>query len=80
MIQALGQIAFVALILFPSARLEGIDAPDTGQAFGTKAKRALSDKISGQTVTIKTTGKDRYGRTLGVVWFCDRNINQGRSC
>jgi endonuclease YncB( thermonuclease family) len=105
--KSLGRVAFVVLILLPSAaycqeadftglvarvvdgdtisvirgkepvkvRLEGIDAPETGQPFGTKAKQALSDKIFGQTVTIKTTGKDRYGRTLGVVWLGSRNID-----
>jgi micrococcal nuclease len=56
-------------------RLEGIDAPETGQPFGTKAKQALSGKIFGQIVMIKVTGKDRYGRTLGVVWLGSRDIN-----
>lgn len=56
-------------------RLEGIDAPETGQPFGTKAKQALSEKIASQTVTIKVTGKDRYGRTLGTVWLGRRDIN-----
>jgi hypothetical protein len=56
-------------------RLDGIDAPETGQGFGTKAKQALSGKILARTVRVKTTGTDRYGRTLGVVWLGDRNIN-----
>lgn len=48
-------------------RLEGIDAPESGQSFGTKSKQALSEMVFGKQVTIKKTGEDRYGRTLGVV-------------
>ncbi len=48
-------------------RLEGIDAPESGQSYGTKSKVALSDLIFGKQVTVKKTGEDRYGRTLGVI-------------
>ena len=48
-------------------RLEGIDAPETGQSFGTKSKEALDKLVAGKTVTIRKTGTDKYGRTLGVV-------------
>lgn len=48
-------------------RLEGIDAPESGQDFGTKAKQALSEKVFGKTVTIEWKEKDKYGRTLGHV-------------
>jgi endonuclease YncB( thermonuclease family) len=33
-------------------RLEGIDAPEKGQAYGTKARQALADKISRETVRV----------------------------
>lgn len=56
-------------------RLEGIDAPEAGQPFGTKAKHELSTRIFGKEVLVRATGKDKYGRTLGVVWLNDRNIN-----
>ena len=48
-------------------RLEGIDAPESGQSFGNKAKKALSEMVAGKTVTVKKTGTDKYGRTLGIV-------------
>jgi endonuclease YncB( thermonuclease family) len=41
-------------------RLEGIDAPEKGQAYGTKARQALADKIFGQTVRVEWTKRDRY--------------------
>jgi micrococcal nuclease len=50
-------------------RLYQIDAPESGQAYGQKAKQALSDMIYGQTVTIENKGTDRYKRTLGVIWL-----------
>jgi micrococcal nuclease len=56
-------------------RLEGIDAPETGQPFGTKARQALAAKILGKTVIVETKGNDKYGRTLGVVSLDGRNIN-----
>ena len=56
-------------------RLAGIDAPEKGQAFGNKAKQALSDKVFGKQVQVRTQGQDQYGRTIGVVWLGKRNVN-----
>ncbi|UVT20055.1 MAG: thermonuclease family protein [Nitrospira sp.] len=57
-------------------RLVGIDCPEKKQAFGKWAKQATSNLSFGQNVTIQTTGKDRYGRTLGTVVLADnRNLN-----
>ena len=50
-----------------TVRLEGIDAPEAKQSFGTKSKQALSEIIFGREVTITDTSSDRYGRTLGTV-------------
>lgn len=49
-------------------RLNGIDAPETGQPFGKNAKQYLSDMIGGNVVRVVTHGKDRYGRTIGDVY------------
>jgi micrococcal nuclease len=46
-------------------RLDGIDAPESKQAFGSKAKQALSEKIVGKQFTVEWS--DRYGRTIGKV-------------
>lgn len=50
-----------------TVRLEGIDAPESGQSFGKKAKEALAGLVAGKTVTVKKTGTDKYKRTLGIV-------------
>ncbi|MEO2018882.1 MAG: thermonuclease family protein [Fuerstiella sp.] len=59
-----------------TVRLEGIDCPESAQAFGAKAKQTASDLCFGKPVTLKTTGKDRYGRTLADVILPDgRSLN-----
>jgi endonuclease YncB( thermonuclease family) len=57
-------------------RLEGIDAPESGQAFGTKAKQVLGDKIFGKDVKVVWTSRDKYKRILGHIYLDDRWINK----
>ena len=57
-------------------RLQHIDAPESDQAYGTQAKKALSDYVFGKQVTVKWDEKGRYGRTLGNVFVDDRWINK----
>jgi endonuclease YncB( thermonuclease family) len=56
-------------------RLEGIDSPEKGQAYGTKARQALADKIFGQTVRVEWKKRDRYNRIIGRVYLGDRDIS-----
>lgn len=56
-------------------RLEGIDAPESKQAFGTKAKQALSDRVFGKSVRVEWKEKDCYGRTLGHVYAGSDHVN-----
>jgi micrococcal nuclease len=48
-------------------RLHGVDCPERGQAFGSRAKQFTSELCFGQTVTILDSGNDKYGRTIGEV-------------
>lgn len=48
-------------------RLSGIDAPERGQPYGNVSKQHLADLVFGKTVTVETTKKDRYGRSVGKV-------------
>ena len=58
-------------------RLQGIDCPEKGQAFGNKAKQFTAAMVMGKEVTVKTAGCDKYGRTLGTVLLPDgRNLNR----
>ena len=56
-------------------RLSGIDTPELGQPFGNNAKQALSSMVFGKSDTISSSGKDRYDRTLGVVYLGNGNVN-----
>ena len=56
-------------------RFQHIDCPESTQAFGAKAKQALSEKVFGKTVTVKWKEKDRYNRILGDVYLGQRWIN-----
>jgi micrococcal nuclease len=55
--------------------LEGIDTPERAQPFGQKARQALAKKVFGKVVRVDDLGKDRYGRTLGIVRLGKRNVN-----
>lgn len=57
-------------------RLDGIDAPESKQPFGDKSKQALRELTHGKTVTVSISGKDRYGRSIGVVAVDGLNVNE----
>lgn len=48
-------------------RVSGIDAPEKGQEFGSKAKEHLSDLVYGKTVNLPDAKIDKYGRTVSRV-------------
>ena len=50
-------------------RLYQKDAPEIGQNYGRTAKKALSELIRAKPVAIQTHGQDKYGRTLGTVYY-----------
>jgi micrococcal nuclease len=58
-------------------RLVGIDAPESRQAYGGKAKQFVAKQVYGKQVLINCSGNDRYGRTLGEIFLPDGNsVNQ----
>ena len=59
-------------------RLDGIDAPESSQDWGSRAKQSLSDMVFGKTVTVISSKKDTYGRTLGKVMLDKQDINLGQ--
>ena len=57
-------------------RLNGIDCPEKDQAYGERAKQAISELVVGKEVTLNTYGLDRNGRTLADVLLLDgTNVN-----
>jgi len=56
-------------------RLAGIDAPESSQAFGNRAKQALAEKVAGKTIEVVEQSKDRYSRTVADLYVEGRWIN-----
>lgn len=58
-------------------RLDGIDCPEKGQPFGTKATNFVKELTSqSEYVVVEWEKKDRYGRILGVLYVGDINVNE----
>lgn len=62
-------------------RLNGIDAPESGQAFGQVSKQGLSSLAFGRDVVVVWNKVDRYGRLVGtvVVGAVNANLEQLRA-
>ncbi|MCA0383637.1 MAG: thermonuclease family protein [Bacteroidetes bacterium] len=58
--------------------MHGIDCPEKGQPFGQVAKQFANKAIYGKTVKVDSTDTDRYGRTIGIVWYDEptQNLNE----
>lgn len=52
-------------------RLFGVDAPESKQAFGNKAKQKASELEFGKVVTVQVKATYRYGRTVAEVILPD---------
>jgi micrococcal nuclease len=49
-------------------RIEGMDAPESCQAWGSEAREALAQRLNGRIITVKLRALDSYGRRLGKVF------------
>ena len=56
-------------------RLYGIDAPEKKQDYGQRSKQFLASLVAGQVVEVEPKGKDRYKRTLGIIYFKGQDVN-----
>ena len=56
-------------------RLEGIDAPETGQDFGAKARKYLGELVQGKQVYGRRTSTDKYGRNLCFLTVGGKRVN-----
>jgi endonuclease YncB( thermonuclease family) len=48
-------------------RLTEIDAPEIHQAFGQRSKQSLDEMCAGRAATVRSSGRDKYGRILGRI-------------
>lgn len=56
-------------------RLQGIDAPELKQEFGSVSQQNLSRMVLGKQVTIVWTKVDKYRRTVGTIMLDGRDVN-----
>jgi endonuclease YncB( thermonuclease family) len=56
-------------------RLAEIDAPESGQPYGSRAKQALSEIAFGQGARLVVVDTDRYGRTVARVVVGATDVN-----
>lgn len=56
-------------------RLNGIDAPEMGQAYGRKSKDYLSSLVAGKRAKVIVRDTDRYGRYVGDVLVEGKSAN-----
>ena len=57
-------------------RLQDIDAPEICQPWGPEAKRALQDLVLNKAVSVRVSGRDTHGRTLGTLYLDTLNVNK----
>ena len=56
-------------------RLAEIDAPESGQPYGSRAKQALSGLAFGRPAAVQVQDIDRYGRTVGRITVDSVDVN-----
>lgn len=56
-------------------RLQGIDAPEKGQRFGSLARRNLTSLVYRKPVEVDWNKQDKYGRLVGRVYVGDIDVN-----
>jgi endonuclease YncB( thermonuclease family) len=57
-------------------RLAQIDAPETSQPWGTRAKQELAGLVGGQDVTLTVIDHDRYGRSVAQITRDNLDVNR----
>lgn len=56
-------------------RLQGIDAPELKQKYGSESQQNLERMVMGKQVTIVWTKVDKYRRTVGTIMLDGKDIN-----
>jgi micrococcal nuclease len=56
-------------------RLACIDAPERGQAFGSRSRDLLAELVMGRAVTLEVIDRDQYGRTVARLHVDGNDVN-----
>jgi endonuclease YncB( thermonuclease family) len=59
-----------------SIRLANVDAPEKGKKGGAKATQSLRNLIAGETVSVETVARDKYGRSVAKVKVGRKSVNK----
>lgn len=59
-------------------RLGSIDAPEHSQPFGRRAGESLAEMVAGRMVRVQVRAADRFGRSVGVVFLGDVDVNRAQ--
>ena len=57
-------------------RLANVNAPEKGQRGGAAATNALKRLIEGESVTIETVARDKYGRSVANIKIGRKSVNK----
>lgn len=57
-------------------RFYGIDAPEKSQEYGVKSLDILKKMVENKEVKVEVKDRDQYGRTVGIVYCGDVNVNK----
>ena len=57
-------------------RLASIDCPERKQPYSAVATKFISDAIFSRQVKVIVDSKDRYGRSIGWVYYDGKNLNE----
>ncbi|WP_353655872.1 thermonuclease family protein [Robiginitalea aurantiaca] len=57
-------------------QLASIDCPQRKQPFSAVATKFISDAIFSRQVSVVVDSKDRYGRSIGWVYYDDKCLNE----
>jgi len=57
-------------------RLKGINTPEKGKPYFEQAKDFLQNQVLNKTIELESFEIDKYGRTLGYIFFNNQNINE----
>ena len=57
-------------------RMYGMDAPEKTQDYGSESRQALEKLVTGKNLSVEVKNKDRYGRTVAIIYANGKNVNE----